>query len=149
MDLARFESVGFLPGAARYRAFLDDAVQRRGWAVGAAIVTLFVEGTPYERGEIDESAPRRPSPPLSEHPLVQHYGLPISALELTRVHRQVEGSHRASAWRMMLDHVPPTERAAVVEAMEAALALWLAYRDDVALSCGLRRGVDGSAVLAG
>jgi pyrroloquinoline-quinone synthase len=139
MDLSRFTAVELLPGAAAYRALLDDLTQRRGWAVAAAVTTLFIEGTPYERGELDATAPRRPEPPLAEHPLVKHYGLPLESLALTKAHRQVEGSHRKSAWTVVLDHVGEAERAPVVAAMEHALAAWLAYRDDVAAVCGLRR----------
>ncbi len=139
MDLARFERVELLPAAARYRGFLDDATTQRGWSIAAAIATLFLEGTPYDRSVLDPSAPKRPEPALSEHPLVKHYGLPLECLALTKAHRGVEGEHRASAWRVMLDHVPAADRARVVEAMKDALALWLAYRDDVAEACGLSR----------
>jgi pyrroloquinoline-quinone synthase len=140
MDLARFERVQLLPGAARYRAGLDDATEKRGWAAAAAVTTLFLEGTPYERGELDESAPRRPQPPLEEHPLVRHYGLPLEALALVKAHRRVEGDHRQAAWRVVLDHTPPEERRAVVDTLTWVRDLWLGYRDDVAAACGLDRG---------
>jgi hypothetical protein len=139
MDLARFERIELLPGARAYRAVLDELTRDSGWPIAAATATLFIEGTPYERGELDPSAPRRPEPPLEDHPLVRHYGLPIEALALTKAHRKVEGHHRASAWRIILDHVPADARAGVVAAMERALASWLAYRDDVAAAVGLAR----------
>src|SRR5690606_1828987 len=103
----RFGSVELLPGAAAYRAALDDLTQARGWEVACAVTTIFIEGTPYERGELDPAAPRRPAPPLEQHPLVVHYGLPLDSLALTRAHRAVEGSHRAAAWRSILDHAAP------------------------------------------
>jgi pyrroloquinoline quinone (PQQ) biosynthesis protein C len=139
MDLARFEAVDLLPGAAAYRASLDELTQRRGWAVAAAVTTIFIEGTPYERGELDSTAPRRPEAPLEDHPLVRHYGLPLEALALTKAHRRVEGSHRQAAWSILLDHAAAADRAAVVAAMERALAGWLRFRDDVAAACGLQR----------
>ncbi len=139
MDLSRFHDVQLLPEARMYRATLDDLTQHRGWAVAAAVSTLFLEGTPHERGELDPDVPRRPAPPLSEHPLVLHYGLPVEALALTRAHRQVEGEHRAVAWRVMLDHIPPEERSDVVRHMETCLKSWLHYRDGVAVACGLTR----------
>jgi pyrroloquinoline quinone (PQQ) biosynthesis protein C len=141
MDLARFEAVELLPAAAAFRRQLDDATQQAGWAVAAAVTTLFIEGTPYERGEVDERAPKRPEAPLSEHPLVKHYGLPLEHLALTKVHRRVEGSHRAVAWRVIVGHVPARERERVVAAMEATLQGWLAYRDEVAAACGVQRGL--------
>jgi pyrroloquinoline-quinone synthase len=139
MDLARFEAVELLPAARAFRGVLDDHTQRRGWAQAAAVTTIFLEGTEHERGEIDSSAPRRPAPPLEQHPLVVHYGLPIESLALTKAHRSVEGSHRAAAWRILLDHVPATEHDGVIAAMERTHAAWHAYRDEVAAACGLAR----------
>jgi len=139
MDLARFGQVTLLPTSRSYRAFLDEATLSRGWEVGAAVTTLFVEGTAHERAELDPAQPRRAAAPLEEHPLVRHYGLSLDHLLLTKAHRAVEGEHRAAAWRVMLDHVSSEARPAVVESMERALALWLGYRDGVAEACGLSR----------
>ena len=139
MNMSRFEHIDLAPAARAYRAVLDEHTQRHGWAQAAAVTTIFLEGTDHERGELDESAPRRPAPPLENHPLVVHYGLPLEALALTKAHRHVEGSHRAAAWRCLLDHVPAADHAGVIAAMERTLAAWLAYRDEVALACGLTR----------
>ncbi len=139
MDLARFDAIELLPGARAFRDALDDCTQRRGWPIACAVTTIFLEGTDHERGELDDSAPRRPAPPLEQHPLVVHYGLPLDALALTKAHRRVEGSHRAAAWRCLLDHVVVGDRAAVVTAMQSTLDAWLAYRDDVAAACGITR----------
>ena len=140
MDLARFGSIELCAAARRFRDTLDVHTRDRGWSEACAVTTLFLEGTNHERGELDDAAPRRPAPPLDRHPLVVHYGLPLDALALTKAHRTVEGSHRAAAWRIVLDHVPESEHANVVGAMEATLAAWLAYRDEVAGGCGLARG---------
>lgn len=145
MDLERFESIALLPAAADYRGWLDTATQRSGWEVGAAVTTLWLEGTKYERGELDQNVPKRPTPPLSEHPLVKHYGLPLERLALTKAHRQIEGEHRASAWRVILDHVGADAREPVVEAMETSLRHWLAYRDAVAEACGLERAASATS----
>src|SRR5262245_60061251 len=75
MDLSRFDRIELLPNAARYRALLDEHTNARGWSVAAAVTTLFLEGTPHDRSVLDPHAPARPEPPLSEHPLVVHYGL--------------------------------------------------------------------------
>jgi pyrroloquinoline quinone (PQQ) biosynthesis protein C len=139
MDLRRFEEVTLLPASAAYRAVLDRHTRDGAWEEAAAVTTIFVEGTSYERGELERTAPRRPEPPLAQHPLVVHYGLPVERLALTRAHRQVEGSHRASAWQSILGHVPENARARVVAAMESTLAAWRQYRDGIAAACGLRR----------
>lgn len=138
-DLARFERVELLPAARRYRALLDDATLHRGWSAATAVVTLFVEGTPHERALFDPTAPPRPEPALTEHPLHKHYGLPLESLALTKAHRGVEGEHRLSAWKILLEHVPESEHERVLATMEEALERWLAYRDDVAKACGLER----------
>src|SRR5690606_16588484 len=137
MDLRRFENPELLPAAQAYRDLLDELTEGDSWEVSAAVTTLFLEGTAYERGELDPSAPRRPVPPLHEHPLVKHYGLPLADLELTRAHRKIEGEHRKAAWRVLLDHIPNAARAEVVAQLERVLTAWLAYRDSVALACGL------------
>src|SRR5688572_573314 len=138
-DLARFENVELLPAAKRFRGVLDECTQRRGWAQACAVTTICLEGTDHERGEIDPKAAKRPAPPLEDHPLVKHYGLPLDALALTKAHRKVEGSHRAAAWRIVLDFIPSSERQPVIGAMGATLSAWLAYRDEVAAACGLAR----------
>lgn len=148
MDLERFEHVVLLPHAKRFREVIDGATLGQSWEVAAAVTTLFLEGTPYERGELEPGARKRPESPLEEHPLVRHYGLPLEHLALTRAHRQVEGSHRASAWRSLLTFAAPACYSAIVSQMEATLAAWLAYRDEVAVECGLARGADGTPILA-
>ena len=146
MDLSRFDHVEYLPAAAAYRHLLEHCAGSQGWEIGAAVTTLFIEGTNYERGEIDARAPKRPVPPLSEHPLVKHYGLSVEHLALTKVHRSVEGSHRAAAWRVVLGHIAVQQRERVVDAMERALEGWLSYRDDVAHACGIHRAADGELI---
>lgn len=138
MDLTRFQSILLLPRAAAYRALLDDCTQRRGWEAAAAVATLFVEGTQYERGEVDPKAQKRPVAPLELHPLVVHYGLPLEALALTKAHRRVEGEHRDSAWTILLRHVPSSAYPVVLRAMNEVLSAWLSYRDEVAEHCGLQ-----------
>ncbi len=140
MDLARFGGVvPLLPASRAWRELLDAHTTTCGWAVAAAVTTLFLEGTAYERGELDPAAPRRPEAPLEQHPLVVHYQLPIEALALTKAHRKVEGGHRAAAWRVLLDHAEDDARDDVVAAMDDQLEAWLAYRDGVAAACGITR----------
>jgi pyrroloquinoline-quinone synthase len=137
MDLARFEQVDLLPEAQAYRDVLDAHTEADAWDVGAAVMTLFVEGTAAERAALEGRA--GPPPPLEDHPLVRHYGLPVERLLLTKAHRAVEGDHRRAAWRVVLDFVPVPRRPAVIRSLEDALAAWLTYRDAVAKVCGVER----------
>jgi pyrroloquinoline-quinone synthase len=142
---AVFARVELLPAARRYREFLDAATVSQPWIVGCAVMTIFVEGSVNDRAEI--TGP--PAPPetddeieraIANHPLVRVHGVPAAAMKLTRAHHRVEGGHRHDAWQSVLVHSRPDQRGAVVHAMEQALTLWLAYRDDVAAGCGLKFG---------
>ncbi len=137
MDLERFSSVTLLPAARAYRTLLDERTLHAHWSIAAAITTLFLEGTAHDRSVLDPAAPARPAPPLTEHPLVKHYGLPLDSLQLTKAHRQVEGEHREAAWHVVLSFTPPEQREPVVHAMREILVSWLAYRAEVARSCGV------------
>lgn len=136
-DLTRFEHVTLLPAAQRYRDVIDAATIAQGWSAAAAVVTIFLEGTANERAVLDGA--EATLPPLTAHPLVVHYGLPLESLALTRAHRGVEGSHRVSAWRVMLEFVPETEHERVLRFMNEAVVTWHAWRDEVAQVCGLTR----------
>jgi pyrroloquinoline-quinone synthase len=139
MDLTRFDHVELLPQSRIYRDVLDELTLTRGWEIATAVTTIFLEGTKFDRGEVEGDAPRRPEPPLEEHPLVKYYGLAVDHLALTKAHRQVEGSHRASAWRIVTDYTDASAYACVLDSMQEALEAWLRYRDDVATACGLVR----------
>ncbi|MGH7848278.1 MAG: iron-containing redox enzyme family protein [Candidatus Binatia bacterium] len=148
MNLRRFGEVKLLPAAKAYRAFLDDAIKKRGWEIAAAIVTVFIEGTKDDRVAVERGARKQKPPVLSAHPLVKHYGLPLKHLALTKAHQQVEGGHRAAAWKAILDHVPREKRKSVLTAVKRALTHWLRYRDAVAAACGIERGPHGRPRLA-
>jgi pyrroloquinoline-quinone synthase len=143
MDLSRFEAVQLLPEARHLRDIIDRATLERGWESAAAVTTLFLEGTANERRDLEPGRAATAPPPLEEHPLVKHYGLPLEHLALTRAHRSVEGDHRRAAWKVILEFVGPSARAAVVRSMEETLGAWLAYRDAVARVCGLVLGPAG------
>jgi pyrroloquinoline-quinone synthase len=140
---ADFDRVELLAESATYRAYLDDVTFRAPWIVGCAVLTIFVEGSVNDRGEIAAAthaiADEEPEieRAIAQHPLVRVHKVPPSAMELTRVHRRVEGGHRHDAWDSVLGHASPAEADGIVSAVEKALGLWLAYRDAVARACGL------------
>ncbi len=151
-DAAAFERAALLPASATYRAWLDEATRQPPWWMGAVVATIFVEGSRNERADLEreerggvaalEPAAREAAvrDALARHPLVVHHGLDPKYLALTAAHRQVEGTHRRDAWRVVLEHVTdPEARRDAVYAAERSLELWLAYRDGVAEACGLVR----------
>jgi pyrroloquinoline-quinone synthase len=127
--------------AKEYRAFLEQAGSESPWQAGAAVLTIFVEGSKHERVELEGN---RTQPPveqaIAEHPLVACYGCPPEKMRLVRAHRLVEGGHRDDAWRMVLDNVAPGGKLEdeVVAAVESAHEAWHHYRDGVARAMGLR-----------
>ena len=137
-----FGEVELLPAAHRYRMFLDEISGLDHWVLGAAVLTIFVEGSVNERREMEKTGPDSDSEieaAIRQHPLVRVHGLDPKFLELQRVHKKVEGGHRLDAWKMVLGHTPATLTDRVVETVERALERWLAYRDDVAEACGIAR----------
>jgi pyrroloquinoline-quinone synthase len=130
------------PSARRYRDLLGERSIAQPWQAAAALLTIFLEGSVNERAELEGRFVRaRGETAVREHPLVNHYGCPPEAMELTRAHAKVEGSHRADAWRILLAHTPDgsDEARAVVDTCEQALAAWHLYRDGVADRMSLRR----------
>jgi pyrroloquinoline-quinone synthase len=131
-----FETAQLLPAAARYRAFLDRSLAGP-WVIGAAVVTIWVEGSVHER---DALAGREE--PIEEkartHFLVRHHGLRPEQLMLMRAHAAVEGGHRHDAWETVLGHARTVElRQATVEALGTACELWHRYRDEVSRTAGI------------
>jgi hypothetical protein len=128
------------PEAVAYRAFLDRCSGSPPWFVGAAVMTIFVEGSVHERAERRGERPEVPiEEAIASHPLVRFYGCPPTAMRLARAHRAVEGDHRKDAWDILLLHLPadPEAPETVVGAVEQARQSWLSYRDGVARAMGL------------
>ena len=128
------------PAARAYRDFLRDASAAPPWQAAVALLTIFVEGSVNERAELAGTFVRaRGEAAVASHPLVVHYGCPKEAMALRRAHAEVEGAHRADAWKMALGHATPDVQADVVARSSRALELWTAYRDGVAERMGLSR----------
>jgi pyrroloquinoline quinone (PQQ) biosynthesis protein C len=140
---AQFENVTLQPAARAYRDFLDQVSWGKPWVTGAAIMTIFVEGSAKERQELAEADAAPTDAQIQEaikkHPLVRLHGVEPRFLELQRVHKKIEGGHRHDAWDGVLGNTAPDQEDAVAAAVEKALCLWLSYRDEVAAACGIGR----------
>jgi pyrroloquinoline quinone (PQQ) biosynthesis protein C len=137
-----FAAVQRLPAADAYRMFLDEVSRLDHWVAGAAVLTIFVEGSLNERMELEKTDPESDAEieaAIRQHALVRVHGVDPQFLELQRVHKKVEGGHRLDAWKMVLDHTPAPLEDHIVQMVEKALERWLAYRDDVARACGIAR----------
>ena len=136
-DFARDD--GLVPEAIAYRGFLDRVSVDPPWIVGAAVLTIFVEGSVHERAELDGTRVTLPvEEAIAAHPMVAHYGCPPDRMMLLRAHRAIEGEHRADAWRSVMGHASRLgAEARIADAVERAHALWVAYRDGVARAMGV------------
>jgi pyrroloquinoline-quinone synthase len=139
-----FERLTLLPASRAYRTWLDAVSRRRDWVVGAAVFTIFVEGSINDRRAI--LTPGQPKTKdeietvIASHPLVRHHGAPPSCMDLIRAHQQVEAGHRHDAYDMVLGHATTAaQQQAVLSALKKSLAFWLRYRDGIAKACDLRQ----------
>ena len=138
-----FERITLLPAARRYRAWLDRVSYHRQWIVGAAALTVFVEGSVKDRKELDEPSKPKTAEEIEsivqQHPLVRHYGLSPDSMDLIRSHQMVEAGHRHDAYKMVVSYATTrAQQQAVLSCLKTCLRLWSAYRD-VARACRLRK----------
>ena len=129
------------PAALAYKAWLLEKSMAAPWQAAVALLTIFVEGSINERAELAGTYVRaKGDAAVENHPLVVHYGCPKDAMQLVRAHGDVEGGHRADAWRMVLHHThEETMTKIVVDTCLEALTRWQRYRDGVAERMGLER----------
>jgi len=145
---ARFTGIDLIPEAAAYRAFIDQVTTRRPWIEGAALVTIFIEGSVDDRRRVTTPEPEDPvdlEAELRRNALVSHYGVDPRFLDLKRAHHMVETGHRKMAWKMVLDHAKsPATADRIRRVLARSLDLWLLYRDGVARACRIDRRAAGS-----
>jgi pyrroloquinoline-quinone synthase len=139
-----FEKIQLLPATRRYRAWLDRISNSADWVLGAAVLTIFVEGSVNDRQEllypVKSKTRRHIHEKIKHHPLVQYQGVSPQAMDLIRAHQMVEAGHRHDAYAMVVNYVKETsQQESVLKGMEKSLQLWLRYRDGVARACGLQR----------
>jgi len=140
-----FERVRPLPASRAYRAWLDQMSTHKQWVLGAATLTVFVEGSVKDRKEL-----REPSKPktaeeieatIKNHPLVRFHGTHPDSMDLIRAHQLVEAGHRHDAYKMVTEYTPSAaQQQSVLTSLKKSLRLWLAYRDAVAQACGIKKG---------
>jgi pyrroloquinoline-quinone synthase len=139
-----FERIRLLPAARRYRAWLDRMSNHKHWVIGAAALTVFVEGSVKDRAELTEPSKPKTSDEIeaaiAKHPLVQYHGLSPDHMDLIRAHQAVEAGHRHDAYDMVVNYATRrTQQRAVLTCLKKCLTLWLAYRNAVAKACGIAR----------
>lgn len=139
-----FEHIRPLPASRAYRAWLDKMSNHRQWVIGAAVLTIFVEGSVKDRAELREPSNRKSAEDIEaiirNHPLVRYHGISPDHMDLIRAHQLVEAGHRHDAYSMVTEHVPTAAlQQAVLTSLKASMRLWIAYRDAIAKACGVQK----------
>ncbi len=141
---AEFRDVELLSSSYAYRQWLDEICDREDWIVGAAVLTLFVEGSVHDR----EEAMHRKEPKsqadvediVRQHPLVIHHGLLPEHLDLVRAREMIEPCNRSVVYDLIVkEAVESDTKTLILEKLETGLKVWLQYRDGIARACGLRQ----------
>ncbi|MDR4459543.1 MAG: iron-containing redox enzyme family protein [Nitrospirales bacterium] len=139
-----FEKIRLLPATQRYRSWLERISHGSDWVLGAAVLTIFVEGSVNDRQELFHPVTSKTSRHILEkikhHPLVQHQGVSPQAMDLIRAHQMVETGHRHDAYAMVTHYAGSrSHQDKILAAVKHTLDLWLRYRDGVARACGLQK----------
>lgn len=143
-DRKDFERVRPLPASRAYRAWLDKASNHPQWVIGAAVLTIFVEGSVKDRVELREPSARKSAEDIEavilNHPLVRHHGLSPDCMDLIRAHQLVEAGHRHDAYTIVTNHATTSAlQQAVLSSLKRSMRLWFAYRDGIAKACGIQK----------
>jgi pyrroloquinoline quinone (PQQ) biosynthesis protein C len=138
-----FERTRPLPASRAYRAWLDRMSNHREWVMGAATLTIFVEGSVKDRKELLEPSKPKGAEDIETvihaHPLVRYHGCPPEAMDLIRAHQLVEAGHRHDAYDMVVNYTPAALQRSVLANLKKSLSLWFAYRNAVAKACGIKK----------
>jgi pyrroloquinoline-quinone synthase len=139
-----FDRIALFAASRTYRAWLDRVSASRDWVIGAAALTIFVEGSLNDRQEISNPSKPKTKAEIEEivkkHPLVQHHGVSPDCMDLIRAHQMVEAGHRHDAHTMIINYaVTAIQQQNVLACLNTSLRVWLRYRDAVARACGLEK----------
>jgi len=135
-----FATIPLLPASLQYRAWLDKASLHSNWILGAAVLTIFVEGSVNDRKEISwhvkPKTQHQMEAHIRHHYLVRFHGLSPKFMDLNRAHQLVETGHRHDAYDMVIGYTKTRqEQESIIEALRKTLQLWLRYRDGIARAC--------------
>ncbi len=141
---AEFRDVELLSSSYAYREWLDAICDREEWIVGAAVLTIFVEGSANDREEVQMQKAPKPQVEIDEivrkHPLVVYHGLLPEHMDLIRAREMVEPCNRSIVYDLIAQEaVKFGTQTLVLEKLEQGLQVWLQYRNGIARSCGLRQ----------
>ncbi len=138
-----FRDVELLAPSRGYREWLNHICQEDDWSVGAAVLTIFIKGSPNDPEEVLH--PKVPPTPgeiedlILKQALVQHQGLSPSFMDYVRAQYMVSPGQRKALYDMVIHHTEEGDlQLQVLDRLEEALKHWGRYQDGIARSCGIR-----------
>jgi hypothetical protein len=141
---AEFRDVELLSRSFAYREWLDNICQEEEWIVGAAVLTLLVEGSANDREEVFNQEKQQSKADVEDivrkHPLVVYHSLDPKHMDLVRVREMTEPSNRQIVYDIIVkEAIASKQPSLVLDHLEEGLKLWLHYRDGIARACGIRK----------
>ena len=143
-DRPSFRDVELLSNSRVYREWLDTVCQEEDWMIGATVLTVFVEGTDYDRENVlylrESKTQAEIEDVVMKHPLVQFHGLSPTYMDYIRVQEMAEPCHRRTAYDIICHHtLESQQQERVLTRLEEGIHHWSRYRDGIARACGLRQ----------
>ncbi len=141
---AEFREVELLSRSYAYREWLNEICDREDWIVGAAVLTIFVQGSVNDREEVmtqkEQKSPADIEDLVGKHPLAVYHGLLPEHLDFIRAQALIEPCNRSIAYDLIVKEAGESDtKALILEKLETGLNVWLQYRNGIARACGLRQ----------
>ncbi len=141
---AEFRDVELLSRSYAYREWLDEICDREDWIVGAAVLTIFVQGSVNDREEVMTQKEQKSQADIEElvgkHPLAVYHGLLPEHLDFIRAQELIEPCNRSIAYDLIVKEAGESDtKTLILEKLETGLNVWLQYRNGIARACGLRQ----------
>ena len=142
-ERAEFRDVELLSRSYAYREWLDEICDREDWIAGAAVLTIFVQGSVNDREEVMTQQKPKSQADIEDlvgkHPLVVYHGLLPEHLDLIRAQELIEPCNRSIAYDLIVKEAKESDtKALILEKLEMGLNVWLQYRNGIARACGLK-----------
>lgn len=141
---AEFRDVELLSRSFAFREWLDHICLEEEWIVGAAVLTLLVEGSANDREEVFSKEKQQSKADVEDivlkHPLVVYHNLNPTHMDLVRVREMTEPCNRRIVYDIIVkEAIASNQLRLVLDHLEEGLKLWLQYRDGIARACSIRK----------
>ena len=142
-DRAGFRDVELLASSRIYREWLNQICQEEDWAVGAAVLIIFIKGTSNDPEEVLYPKPAQNQSEIEDiikkQALVQYQNLSPEYMDYVRAQYMFAPGTRKAIYDMVTHHTDETNQLQVLSRLEEALQVWSRYENGIARACGIRQ----------